>query len=94
METLEPEAPDSFFNWNFFDTVLQQKEGFSSYVFEDLAAAFLKENPDIKEQLEEKKAQEPAFAKNSYAQLDFIFKQTPHYEKVHKMIPVFRVLKQ
>jgi hypothetical protein len=37
LETLEPEAVDSFFNWNFFDTMLQQKEGYSDYIFEDLA---------------------------------------------------------
>ena len=43
LETLEPEAIDSFFNWNFFDTILQQKEGYSEYVFEDLAAELLKE---------------------------------------------------
>jgi hypothetical protein len=30
LETL-PEGIDSFFNWNFFDTMLQ-KEGYSSYV--------------------------------------------------------------
>ena len=42
IETLEAEATDSFFNWNFFDTILQQKEGFSSYVFEDIAAEYLK----------------------------------------------------
>ncbi|MFO7673368.1 MAG: M14 family metallopeptidase, partial [Lutibacter sp.] len=34
VETLEAEAKDSFFNWNFFGTVLEQKEHFSSYVFE------------------------------------------------------------
>ena len=28
VETLEPQATDSFFAWNFFDTILQQKEGF------------------------------------------------------------------
>ncbi|MFY7741292.1 MAG: M14 family metallopeptidase [Flavobacterium sp.] len=44
LETLEPEAPDSFFNWNFFDAVLQQKEGYSAYVFEDLAVDILKKN--------------------------------------------------
>ena len=41
IETLEPEATDSFFNWNFFDTILQQKEGYSAYVFEDIAEQFL-----------------------------------------------------
>ena len=33
LETLEPEATDSFFNWNFFDAILGQKEYFSDYVF-------------------------------------------------------------
>ena len=27
LETLEPQAPDSFFNWNFFDSVLGKEEG-------------------------------------------------------------------
>ena len=26
LETLEPQAPDSFFNWNFFDSVLGKEE--------------------------------------------------------------------
>ncbi len=29
IETLEPQAPDSFFAWNFFDSILMQKEHFS-----------------------------------------------------------------
>ena len=33
IETLEPGAMDAFLVWNFFDPVLQQKEGFSAYVF-------------------------------------------------------------
>ena len=28
LETLEPMAMDSFFNWNYFDTVLQQRKAF------------------------------------------------------------------
>ncbi len=38
IETLEPEAVDSFFNWNFFDGILAQKEYYSAYIFEDTAA--------------------------------------------------------
>jgi hypothetical protein len=37
VETLEPLAHDSFFRWGFFDSVLERKERFSAYVFEDLA---------------------------------------------------------
>ena len=91
LETLEPEAPDSFFNWNFFDTVLQQKEGFSPYVWEDEALDFLNDNPDIKSAFEAKKVAETTFAQNWYAQLDWIYKQSPNYEKAHLRYPVIRV---
>lgn len=92
LETLEPEATDSFFNWNFFDTILQQKEGFSPYVWEDKALAYLADNPSIKVEFETKKIAEPAFAANWYAQLDWIHKKSPNYEKAHLRYPIVRML--
>src|SRR5690606_17612535 len=91
LETLEPSAPDSFFNWNFFDAILQQKEGFSPYVWEDMAEKFLNENPEIKKEFEAKKKTDPAFANNWYLQLDWIHKQSPYYEKSHLRYPIVRV---
>ncbi len=90
IETLEPEAKDSFFNWNFFDTILQQKEGYSAYVFEDIAEEFLKRNPLIKKQLKEKIALDKEFSANPQRQLYWIYKQTPHYEEAHMMLPVYK----
>ena len=90
METLEPEATDSFFNWNFFDTVLQQKEGYSGYVFEDIAEQILKENTFIKDAFEAKKATDKDFAKNPRAQLNFIYKRSLHYEKAHLLLPIYK----
>ncbi|WP_299313864.1 M14 family metallopeptidase [uncultured Aquimarina sp.] len=92
LETLEPEAPDSFFNWNFFDTILQQKEGFSPYVWEDKASELLKSDQKLKQKFEEKK-KDSAFAKNWYAQLDWIHKQSENYEKAHMRYPIYRILK-
>ncbi|WP_299767618.1 M14 family metallopeptidase [uncultured Dokdonia sp.] len=93
LETLEPEANDSFFNWNFFDTILQQKEGFSPYVWEDKALEFLNQNPAIKAEFEAKKAAEPSFAQNWYAQLSWIHKKSPNYEKAHLRYPIVRMLR-
>ena len=90
METLEPEATDSFFNWNFFDTVLQQKEGYSGYVFEDVAEQILKENTLMKDAFEAKKAANKDFAKNPRAQLNFIYKRSLHYEKAHLLLPIYK----
>ncbi|BDB53486.1 hypothetical protein GENT11_17980 [Flavobacterium ammonificans] len=93
LETLEPEAVDSYFNWNFFDPILQQKEGYSDYVFEDTAAQLLKDNPKLKSDLEVKKQKEPEFLNNPKAQLDWIYKQSMYYEKAHLNYPVYRITK-
>ncbi|RMB60612.1 hypothetical protein EAX61_07275 [Dokdonia sinensis] len=93
LETLEPEAVDSFFNWNYFDTILQQKEGFSPYVWENKALEFLNNNPEIKAEFEAKKEEDSQFAQNWYAQLDWIHKQSPYYEKAHLRYPIVRMLR-
>lgn len=92
IETLEPEATDSFFNWNFFDTILQQKEGFSPYVWEDRALVYLNANPKLKVEFIKKKATDSIFAKNWYSQLDWIHKRSPNYEKAHLQYPIYRIL--
>lgn len=91
LETLEAEATDSFFNWNFFDTILQQKEGYSAYVFEDIAAQILAENPTLKEEFDEKMKTDERFEKNPRAQLDFVYKNSPYYESAHLQYPVFKI---
>lgn len=93
METLEPQGMDSYFAWNFFDGILQQKEGFSGYVFEDIAAEYLKDHPEIREKLEAKKKADSEFAQNAYAQLNFVYENSPWIEPGYKLYPVFRVLK-
>lgn len=93
LETLEPEAVDSFFNWNFFDTMLQQKEGYSDYVFEDLAAELLRNDAKLKAGLEQKKVEDAKFAENPQAQLDWIYKHSAYYETAHLQYPVYRIVK-
>ena len=94
VETLEPQAPDSYFAWNFFDGILNQKEYFSSYVFEDLAAEFLDNHPEVKVELEKKKAEDESFAKSARAQLNFVYRNSPYYEKTHRVYPVGRLLRK
>lgn len=93
VETLEPQATDSWFNWNFFDGILAQKEYFSDYVFEDLAAEILNNNPDLRSKLEAKKMSDDKFASDGRAQLDFVYRNSPYYESTHSVYPVGRLLK-
>lgn len=92
VETLEPQGVDSFFAWNFFDSVLGEKEYFSDYVFEDIAADLLKKDPLIKQKLDDAKAKDPQLANNAGAQLFFVYRNSPYFEKTFMRYPVGRLL--
>ena len=93
IETLEPQAQDSYFAWNFFDAVLGQKEGYSAYAFEDIASVYLDKHPELRTKLEQRRASDTAFAKSGSAQLNFVFQNSSYFEPVNMRYPVFRVLK-
>ena len=92
VETLEPQGVDSFFAWNFFDSVLGQKEGYSDYVFEDIAAGLLKTDPDLRKKLDDEKAKNPDLANSGRAQLNFVYRNSPYFEKTYLRYPVGRLL--
>ncbi len=91
IEMLEPTGDDSFFAWNFFDAILQQKEGYSDYRWDEIAGEVLKKDLALKLKLDAKKLAEPEFAKNSNAILNYIYKNSVYYEKAHMRCPVYRV---
>lgn len=87
IETLEPKSEDSFFCWGFFDAILQQKEWYSSYIFEDHAEKMLKENPafaaEIKSKLEKGELDKKSV-------LYYIYKHSEFFEKSYNRYPVYR----
>ena len=91
MEVLVPSAPDSYFNWNFFDTRLQQKEWYSTYVFEGKAAELLKQNQALKSEFEEKLKSDTTFANNPRARMYFLYQHSEYYEPQHKTLPVYAI---
>lgn len=91
MEVLEPQMEDSYFTWNFFDAILSQKEGFSDYIFEETASNVVKNNPEIKTRLEERRSTDTSFAKNGFAQLNFVFQNSLYFEPAYLRYPVYRI---
>jgi hypothetical protein len=90
VEMLEPTGDDSYFAWNFFDAILQQKEGYSDYRWEDVAAEYLRQHPELKKELEERKKVDKKLVSAS-AQLEFVYKNSPYYEPAHLRYPVYRL---
>src|ERR1700744_200242 len=92
VETLEPQGVDSFFTWNFFDSILGEKEYVSDYVFEDDAAKLLKKDQALKKKLDDAKAKNPQMANSAAAQLNFVYRNSPYFEKTYLRYPVGRLL--
>jgi hypothetical protein len=91
VQTLEPTGYDSFFSWNFFDEILFRNEYFSPYIFEETAAALLKENQELKREFDLKRSQDSAFSASSYAQLRFIYERSAWSEPTYRRYPVYRL---
>ncbi|SHN23606.1 Zinc carboxypeptidase [Duganella sacchari] len=93
VETLEPQGHDSFFRWGFFNSVLEKKETFSDYVFEDLALEMLETEPELKARFEAWKTANPALLSDQDAVLGFIFANGKrHAEPEWRRYPVLSVL--
>ena len=93
VETLEPQAHDSLFRWGFFNSVLEKKEAFSDYVFEDTALELLQSEPELKTQFELWKKSHPELLADQNAVLSFIFTHSLRYrEPEWRRYPVLRVM--
>jgi hypothetical protein len=91
---LEPNAPSSFFTWNFFDPILEGGEFFSIWGFESHAKEMLDKDPALLSDFEKKLSSEADFAKDPVAQLQYIYQKAPQSEvdKSNNLYPVGRVV--
>jgi hypothetical protein len=93
VETLEPEAHDSFFRWGFFNSVLEKKEAFSAYVFEDTALRMLQDEPALKQAFEQWKSAHPEQLSDPQAVLGFLFANGKrHAEPAWRRYPVVALM--
>ena len=90
MHILEPEAPDSAVKWGFFLSIFEQKEYFSDYIFEPIAAEMLKRDPALRTEFESKLAADAEFANNARARLAWLFQRSPYFESDKDAYPVVR----
>jgi Zinc carboxypeptidase len=74
---LEPEAPDSALRWGFFDPIFEQREYGEAYVLEKLAREDLAKDPALKAEFERRVQNDPRFAANPEARLEFFYDRSP-----------------
>ncbi|HEY0729471.1 MAG TPA: M14 family metallopeptidase [Pyrinomonadaceae bacterium] len=91
LNLLEPEAPDSFAKWGFFNAIFEEKEYAEHYVLETLARAMMQNDPELKREFEALLASDPDFAASPAARLRFFYKRSPYWDPQMSLYPVGRV---
>ena len=80
---LEPQAPDSLLHWGFLNAIFETKEYGEPRVLEKLARDMLAKDPALKAKFEKKLHDDPAFAADTEARLEFFFERSPWYAVQH-----------
>ena len=91
---LEPNSPDSFFQWGFFLEILSPTEYVEAYVMQPMAERMLAENSQLKNEYEEKLKSDSTFAAHSQERLQWFYQRTPFYDEQHLLYPVGREVQQ
>jgi hypothetical protein len=86
---LEPEAPDSLLRWGFFNARMERKEYADARKAEAIARDLLAVRPALRAEFEQR-LQDPAFAADPQARLDFFFARSPWADPELSVLPVWR----
>jgi hypothetical protein len=76
---LEPQAPDSLLHWGYLNAIFEAKEYGEPRVLEKLAREMMAKDPALKTAFEKKLRDDPTFAADSYARLNFFYLRSPWY---------------
>ena len=91
MTLLEPKNPDALVSWGFFNTAFERKEYMEAYVAEDVAKEMLKQDPALQKQFAQRLGDDPEFARDPAARLEFFYRRHPSWDERLNLYPVYRV---
>ena len=86
----EPASPDSFFQWGFFNEVLQQTEYIEPYVIDPMAERMMAEDPKLADEFQKKLASDEAFRDSPEQRRRWFYMQTPFADERWKLFPIAR----
>jgi len=87
----EPQAPDSFAAWGFFNACFEQKEQMEPYVAEQIAARMWAADAGLWEEFKAKLQADPEFARSPGDRLEFFLRRHSSWDERYNLYPVLRV---
>ena len=90
MAMLEPQAPDSFAAWGFFNGWFEHKEYLEPYVAEMIAREMLDSDKALAAEFQQKLATDAAFAASAHARREFFLRRHASWDQRFNLYPVYR----
>jgi hypothetical protein len=84
---LDPAAPDSLLQWGLFNAAFERKEYIEGYLAEEVARQMLRDR-QVKAQFEQRLHDDPDFAANPRARLEFFARRHPSWDTRYGLYPV------
>lgn len=91
---LEPKADNSLVSWGYFNRSMERKEYAETYVMEKMAREMITKDPQLKEEFEDWKKQNPKLSKNQWVQCMWFFERTPYWDQNKDIYPVGKITDQ
>lgn len=91
MALLEPQAPDSFAAWGFFNGCFEQKEHMEPYVGEQIAREMAEADPALARQFQARLQSDRDFAGNPGARLEFFLQRHASWDEQFNLYPIYRL---
>jgi hypothetical protein len=91
MVLLEPQAPDSFAAWGFFNGWFEHKEYVEPYVIEIMARDLMSADPALAAEFERRLQQDPAFVADPAARREFFYRRHAAWDRSFGLYPIVRV---
>lgn len=88
---LEPQAPDSMAAWGDFNGAFERKEYMEDYVAEEVAREMLANDPALAKAFARRLADEPAFAADPRARLEFFERLHSSWDERLDLYPILRM---
>ena len=86
----EPQAPDSFAAWGFFNACFEQKEQLEPYVAEQIARDLYASDHKLREAFELKLKEDAAFRADPAQRLEFFCRHHPSWDEQLNCYPIYR----
>jgi len=90
----EPDSPDSFLQWGYFNIYFEQKEYAESYVMEKMMREMMDKDPQLKADFDLKYNNDSTFRNNQYEIYNWFYSKTPYWDQKLNIYPIVRIPEQ